>query len=249
MKEPFYGSRLKIERAVHHINNLLVEAGKIVDQNPYMIHIGKDVNGKGDLLKLDTSRTLPDYLLCILGDAFHNLRTSLDFAMTDIVFKPAKYTKFPVFDTVDALKAAVCGGLKENASREIIDFIVDVVQPYKEGHGHVIWALHALDIQDKHRLLITHLDYTNIRGICAVDERGEKFTIPEWSISHPQVSTYLCEGHHNIKILDHGKAEVRTMFGEGPMHGKFIRPVLDEMTEIVTDTIDRLRSVYLASVK
>lgn len=250
MTSPFYGARLKVERAEHHINNLYLEAFRFMEKNPYIVYAHPDLEGRGDVIKLEGVDALPDPLVLVLGDALHNLRSALDHALIATAINPTPRTMFPVRNTVQELKAAISGGLKEHAPAEIIDFIVNVIQPYKGGNGEAIWGLHGLDIDDKHKLLIAHLEYTHITGLRAIDDKGENFAIPDWLIVHPHIAPYLCDGHHNIQITDHGKVMRHVKFGDGmALEGELILPTLRNMSKIVSGAIDGLETVFLALAK
>ena len=248
---PFHGARLKVKRAKEHIDDLYGRLRAFNAAGSYVVHIEHDTHTGDDFLKLETGQPVPEDFLLITGDAIHNLRTALDFVLNEIEFATTgtmtKYTKFPVFDTRDELEAAINGGLKVKAPKAILDFIMDVVQPYKGGNGDFIWALHALDIEDKHRLLIAKTQLTHIMGICAQDDRGEEFQIPSWLIVEPHIAPYRCVGHRNIKITNKGMAAYLVAFGQGmPMQGKLIPQVLNQFEEIVSGTLDGIERMLLA---
>ena len=186
----FHGARLKIERAKQHVRDLnAILAG--INTNPHSVLVEANPDTGCDFLKFEPSEAVPEQFMCIAGGALHNLRTALDFVANDIEFshtgKRTKHTKFPVSDTRDELVAAVNGGFKHKAPERIIHFIVDVVQPYEAGDGKAIWALHALDIEDKHKLLVPHVEFQWLRRIRYKDESGEEFELPEWATTsnHP----------------------------------------------------------------
>jgi hypothetical protein len=125
---------------------------------------------------------------------------------------------------------------------------VDSIQPYERGIGEPLWALHALDIEDKHRLLIAKKDVTHIRTIYCKDGSGEYFTVTEWAMIHPNTSIYPCIGHKNVQIADKGKASFGIVFGNGmPFCGKAILPTLRNLSHFVGGTIDSIERVFLAT--
>jgi hypothetical protein len=142
--------------------------------------------------------------------------------------------------------AACNGGLKKKAPKEVLNFIVDSIQPYQRGIGEPLWALHALDIEDKHRLLIAKKDITHIRTIHCKDGSGEHFTVVEWALIHPAVSIYPT-GRKNVQVTDKGNASFGIVFGNGmPFYGKAILPTLGGLSHYVSRTIDSIERVFLA---
>src|ERR1035441_1200188 len=112
----FSSSRLKIERAEQHISDLQIQANAFAQANPHIIQIERHLHADCDVIKIEPAKPLPDRFMLILGDALHNLRTALDHAMHEVVFKWTPHTKFPVQGTLDGLKAFVNNGLKQNTT-------------------------------------------------------------------------------------------------------------------------------------
>jgi hypothetical protein len=95
----------------------------------------------------------------ITGDIIHNLRSCLDHLAWQLVDanggKPSSHTMFPIFEDPTAptdYKSRIERILK-GASPDAIK-LVQSLHPYKGGNDG-LYALHRLDITDKHRLLIT----------------------------------------------------------------------------------------------
>ena len=252
MTKPFHGAKLKIERANQHINDLYQQSRKFSNTRPYSISVENNTETGDSFLKISTDQAAPESLLLIVGDVIHNLMCALDFTMNDIEFATqgvrTKHTKFPIYDTRNDLVVACNGGLKKKAPKAIIDFIVDAVQPYKGGRGEPLWSLHALDIEDKHRLLIAKKDVTHIRTIHCKDGRGEDFTVTEWALVHPKISVYPCFGHNNVQVTDKGEASIGIVFGDGmPIYGKAVLPTLRDLSHFVSGTINSIEKVFLAA--
>jgi hypothetical protein len=97
----------------------------------------------------------------IVGDALHNLRSTLDHLAWQLVLEagsaPTSSTSFPIFD--DAAKygrgaLSKLAGMRQSA----IDAIA-AIKPYKGGND-TLWRLHRLNNVDKHRLVIS-VGFTN----------------------------------------------------------------------------------------
>jgi hypothetical protein len=257
MTKPFHGARLKIERANQHIKDLYRQSREFSNTRPYNISVENNPETGDSFLKISTGEPAPDKMLLTVGDAIHNLRSALDFVMSDIEFETTgardPHTHFPIRPTRDELVNAINGRLKKKgqwAPKTILDFIVDTVQPYETGRGKPLWALNAIDIEDKHRLLIAKKDVTHIRTIHCKDGSGENFTVTEWAMIHPSVSIYHCFGRKNVQITDKGEASIGIVFGDGmPFYGKAILPTLANLSHFVSGTINSIERVFLASLK
>src|SRR5450756_29474 len=130
MKQQFYGARLKVDRARYHTSDLYRKAATFMAANPYVVHIDRESDARGDVLKLEGVAAFPDPLLLVLGDALHNLRSALDHALIATAVNSTEHTKFPIRNTAEELRSAVKGGLKDCVPGKVVKYIVDVVQPY-----------------------------------------------------------------------------------------------------------------------
>ena len=160
----FKGPLLKAERAEHHIGHLEKIFAAYKDANLEAFN-NKRFGSRGEELRT-FGLPLPDHTPTVLGDALHNLRASLDHAYCILVEANGgqvnEYTKFPFAKKHGArndLKASIEGHAKNgNApSRAVIDYIFDTIQPFVDGAGADLVAIHVLDIADKHMILLpTH---------------------------------------------------------------------------------------------
>ncbi len=249
MSDLFHGARLKIQRAKRHIQELLSLLVR-VQAHSHTVHVETDIDTGYDSLNIELGKAVPEEFMCIAGDAMHNLRTALDFVANEIEFlttgQRTKHTKFPVCDTRDELVAVINGGFVRKAPKGIIDFIVDVVQPYESGDGKCIWALHALDIEDKHRLLIPHVQFQWVRHIRYKDESGAMFEFPEWAATGAHTPKFPT-GKRNVEVTDKGHATISIVFAHGlPMGGRHIFPTLNDLAAFVDRTIFSIEKEFLA---
>lgn len=203
MSELFHEARLKIERAKEHINYLNLIAGDFAETKSHEVFIEHDPEGGDDLLKVRAG-LIPDDFSLILGDAAHNLVAALDYTVNEIEFHTrgfrSKYTKFPMYETRDALKAAVNGGFKEKAPEQVIDCIVDVVQPYLGGDNAILYCLHTIEMEDKHRLLIPKLELKFVEGIVIENDAGVEIPIPIWLVVDQKIALQPIKGCRNAKV-------------------------------------------------
>jgi hypothetical protein len=250
MTKPFHGARLKIERTNQHINDLHLQWREFSKTSPYSVLVNEDPETGDGILQISMDQPAPEGILLIVGDALHNLRSALDYAMSDIEFDTTgardPHTAFPIRRTRNELVNSVNGGLKHKVPKSVIDHILNTVQPYSRGMGEPLLSLHLLEIQDKHRLLIAKKDITHIRSIHCKDGGGKYFTVSEWAVIHPKASTYRCAGHKDVQIADKGKASFGIVFGDGmPFYGKPILPTLRDLSHFVSGTLDSVERVFM----
>jgi hypothetical protein len=245
----FTASRLKIERAKHHINDL---HQRMLDfaTDVHVLSIYHDAQQGCDVLQVRITKSLPLEFAAVIGDALHNLKSALDIAINSIIGDRLKsfdsYSRFPIRETREAVEAAVNGALIKKASKAVTSFIVDSVKPYRGGND-AIWALHNLNILDKHRLLLPVMQLQAILDIGAEDDRGCKVPIGTWLITKWRTAYYPCFGMSNVKITNQGKAALTIFFDNGlPMEGQSVLPTLLQLAELVTGVIDGIEEVFLA---
>ncbi len=176
----FRGSKLKIERAKEHIDQLNVEIGKFAKLNPYFVvvepsfQIGEaKPNTKRCSLTVRIRKPIPERLLLIAGDAFHNLRSALDFLAGDLVRlngRNGDNARFPFATDPKHLIDRIASTEIDKAGKKIVDIVL-ALEPYKGGAGKNLRALHDLDIEDKH---ISILQATPVPNNCKF---GDEFNL------------------------------------------------------------------------
>ena len=120
MPETFEGSRLKIERAEYHISDIDDRINELIHSGPHGVSIHTDPNTGYDVIQANVIDVVPEDFALVIGDALHNLKAALDFAVNEVVFRRLKrydaHARFPVRETREKLIAAVNGGLVKQAS-------------------------------------------------------------------------------------------------------------------------------------
>jgi len=148
-------ARSKIERAKKHISDFDVERVAFLGTNPYIVIPKFNPEANVTQSVLGPLPTLPVNLALIAGDAAHSLRIALDYLACELVRSGGitpKNVYFPICETPEKYESESPGKTKGMpiAAKEAIDRIA----PYQGGND-ALWALHSLDVTDKHRLLIT----------------------------------------------------------------------------------------------
>ena len=98
---------------------------------------------------------LPDSIPLTIGDAVHNLRSALDILMFGMIgdraVKPDS-VQFPFAKRKDTLVSTMKNRETELAGKKVVAEI-EALEPYYGGNKWLS-SLHALDIADKHKLII-----------------------------------------------------------------------------------------------
>jgi hypothetical protein len=159
----------KLERAKEHIVNLQETWRRFADGHGYPVEADDDPKTGYRTYKIGAVAPIPENIPVILGDAVHNLRSSLDHLIYRLVsvytngLGPFTHLYFPIgADAVsfeDGLKrASECKtkptGVVQRLGPAAIKAIRSI-EPYPGGRGELLWQLHKLDILDKHCLLLT----------------------------------------------------------------------------------------------
>ena len=156
------GVLLKIDRTKAHLYDFDANARLITGACQKAIVRQHDEQRSEHVFRFDRVPVVPSVLSAIIGDAIHNLRVSLDHLAWQLVIaaggQPGPDTSFPVLRTAPTpdrwglsrpqIRPGVPMALRE---------ILEEVQPYqraKPAH-HDLAVLHELDINDKHRELLT----------------------------------------------------------------------------------------------
>jgi hypothetical protein len=157
MADPLGGPGSKIARARKHLDDLASETRAYLRSQPPPIALLSETTSHGTLiLRLRLQRRIPDALPLILGDCVHNLRSALDILACDIIRHAGgtitQDSGFPIVGDAARLPAAITKRLQGAGSSA--QNAVAACQPFK-GADNPLWALHQLDIVDKHRVLLT----------------------------------------------------------------------------------------------
>lgn len=156
-----FGISEKIKRAKKHICNLESEIPKFLDGKPYKVASKNHPQlPYATTFFVEKADPTPPVIPIISGDAIHNLRSTLDhlaWQLTEVSGgKPGTKTAFPIFDPAKFESKKEETKFFEGKIKDLRPPIQDAIRsikPYKGGNDS-LWAIHHLDIVDKHRLLI-----------------------------------------------------------------------------------------------
>src|ERR1700675_2981415 len=149
----FDGARLKIKRANHHIADLETQFTAFTAEN--LPHLSIQTNPeRGQPYVLVSYGKEPPCadLALIIGDAIHNLRTSLDHLTWELVGKGGqnRHLCLPTGDKRVNFEAS-CQGIV-TPSQAVKD-IFKSLEIFPGGKGDAIYRLNRLDNADKHTIL------------------------------------------------------------------------------------------------
>jgi hypothetical protein len=257
----FEGPRLKVNRADQHISDLNALFETLKNGELYTIFAEEQPNPRGKFYSLGVRKIaeLPCKFPLILGDAIHNLRTALDLAMCEMVIadkgKPTHRTRFQFAETAKKLETTLQEGSLQCLKPDIVRTIVDKIRPYDAGGDNALLGLHALDIRDKHTLLIPVLSIAeaHIKELLAVSDefgvlstwRSERWIIGADNVLHaqgfgvPVPVQFKFQGQYAIPtdvIFDRGQA----------FEGKSVIPTLHQLSQLVRGILDTLERTFLA---
>lgn len=248
MSTLFRDARLKIERAVKHIEDF--HSAAIARECTYTVTIEHHPETGAQSLVHEfpnLEKALFDLSL-IAGDAIHNLHSALDFAWYSAISRhlPDKIsdsTKFPVRRTRQDLEATLRGIEVDTRCKPLFDCIVSVIQPFKGGDNEVIWTLHDLDISDKHLLLLELDPLGHVRGIAIRDKDGQTSR----GSSMPAKGTegrYIIDFESGIQVEDKGKLSVTVTLPEAGIFKPVpVEDLLSDFANFVLYTVKLLENI------
>ncbi len=228
----FRDSRLKIERAEKHISDLQTA---ILETD--FCRVFTDYNAESQESRIIAECSpVPAALTLITGDALHNLRTALDYLVSEMALTisggESEHIKFPIGKTREKLIASLSPIRKTRM--DVADHILSVVKAYKGGND-ALWTLHALDITDKHRLLIAHIQTAGIGGVQAKIKGRKLFTVP-WSVFFDG-RFCLAKVQGEIENYRYDKPAGEILFDEGMITTEPVIPTLlgirDEVLRVI----------------
>jgi hypothetical protein len=237
---PYGNAMLKIERANKHIDEFKERLFASSDRYGPSLYMNGNT-GEQILYYSPSDGFLRGELALIAGDAVHNLRSALDIAWVEIVNTVGKgatgTTYFPI--TLHHPRKWLESVLTENAgidpSSRIFHFLVNDVKGYKGGDGDIL-ALHNLDINDKHFLLIPMLTNTGVKGVELEypDGTADIFDIILPADGSPYQRVVPLES----KLKNHGEVNFCVTFGKGTSCENLeIIPTLETLSQKVWEII------------
>lgn len=159
--------RQRLEWAKAQVTVLGVETQIFFESKPYTIRIEFDTDGF--VYKLKYTHPMPDSIPIAIGAVVHAVRSSLDHLAVALA-KRNGATKtndvyFPISSNEDAFFNGRKSGIKKINRLSIADIeVIKKLKPYKGGND-ALYAIHQLDLLDKHNRLIKTAGFIGSVGV------------------------------------------------------------------------------------
>jgi len=252
--KPFSQARLKHVWANQHIRQLKAHWEAFL-KTDFCQLVVKDQPDGGQTLSVVSVNSLPAEIPLALGDAIHNLRCALDYTVNELLGWKDTHLTFPMGKSREELESSFrtepeIVGRKtrrkgRNAAIEVAipgigEFILNEIRPYEAGESF-LWPIGRLDGRDKHSLLIPLLIPQTISGINAVDKNNNRLVDSTVTVGPGGTVNMVSFGAGGLKIESYGKPTAEIFFNEtGVIEGQPVFPALIQMSQAVSETIDRI---------
>ncbi len=150
---------LKVEWAYKHIEELHSALDAFINSDPYSVSVKTNPETGHHIYYVSKISDVSPDILLLAGDILQILRSALDYLVYALVIAnngtPTKQTGFPIFDNFPLTpdqQTAFAGKIK--GMRDDAKSMIQSLDPYK-GRNNPLWRLHALNIIDKHRFILT----------------------------------------------------------------------------------------------
>ncbi len=255
-EELHYAPSLKLERAVHHINDLNTRVRAFLAGKPFKL-VERINRQAGEVsYRVKKEKPIPPAFSLIVGDAVHNLRAALDLAMFGIAGHLDPKINFPFAKKAEGLPTAIKDGRVKVAGKKVVEAVTKL-EPYLAGNTGLA-LVHALDIQDKHRLLILSGQRPVFTGVgddimaTLVREKIKRYGRLVILDGPEDVDLVTVKRSYVLRDLPNTEKETQPQptfvvtFGEGEvMEGIPVVETLERMTNDTRDAVDRVIDAYL----
>jgi len=157
---PIWSTRVKLDRAEKHLQDLDAEISAFIARNPYRLFCDEDSEPAIKIYRIKVIEPIPSHWSAAIGDVIHNIRAALDCLATSLVWRAGHTSNsavedayFPIRANAAGLGDRACSAFFKRIGADAEKFI-RAIEPYKGGKGELLWILSKLDILDKHRALI-----------------------------------------------------------------------------------------------
>ncbi len=257
MSDPLSSARIKIDRAKKHFAEIDAAIAAFEARDPFYVETDKESDPRYEIYRFRQREAIPPTWGAIVGDCAHNLRSALDHLAVALVVQgggtPTQYTSFPIgrdeADFRSRLKSRLNG-----ASAQAIA-LIEGLQPYS-GADNPIFALHSLDILDKHENLVPVAAANSRRGFkIDIRQPGTEHYPPARMLRGPplerkfplkdgdELGSYLRESGDNIEDNSEFEFEFEISFGKAQIFdGEAVRPTLTKLVDLTEGIIKAFAS-------
>jgi hypothetical protein len=243
---------LKLERAKHHISDLNAKCSRFYDSLRTTFFIEDDTKTHKRTLRVRVDQAIPNSFSLIIGDAIHNMRSALDHLTWDVLkpFKPIpNRVQFPFCKTIKSFESVLKDRQILIAADQIIRKFRNL-KPYPGGND-ILYALHVLDIADKHPLVVPVIsnfcfdvfDPRKFDPSAPAGMRREKIAFNIFKDNRLAVWGYdpTVSWTHPKQIKNINVAAQIVLPKEAPFGGKSVPAILQRMAMEVSSVIRKFR--------
>jgi hypothetical protein len=156
----------KVERAKAQINDLNTAIESFFETTPYEVISESYLERDEEARRFQLTRKLPHDINVRVGEILHNLRSSLDQMLAEIVQRTADRTEtkveFPFGRSVDEFETAL---RKQKKLPTDAAALIRALKPYRGGDP-LLWLLHSANRKDKHRMGLVPVNLRT-EGFCS----------------------------------------------------------------------------------
>lgn len=250
-KKVFASSWAKLDRADEHIKAYKSAMDSIMNEKFYDVRVEDEPGTLNRLLKAYKNKEIPLSNSTILGDAFFQIRSSLDHLAVGLaLLNKAESTKsvyFPFAKSKEEFERPFIQKKIKKLSSKHKKMICNL-QPYQGGND-LLWSINAACNADKHNLLLAIIPFQ--KGISGgeakvtkwgdADDKGtgiELFNPKDWS--NAENGILLAKIPPNVRLEMNLELKVEIVFGEIELlKGNPVYTNLKKMSNLVRQILEK----------
>jgi hypothetical protein len=235
----FLNSREKLVRAATHIEQIAKTFDDYLTGG--LVHL-QAVTEPGDMqiMKVIAEGPPPRMLPLMIGDAFHNLRCSLDHLTSELLRTKDKVSKttFPMHMKQGNLKDLLDKSPITAAYPQIADVIMNL-EPYEKDEPG-LWHIGHFDNIDKHNLILPTIVVSGVEGACFETDGCVNFGVSLFVEGTGECRGVGHESKTPFVITDPGRVRGALTFpAPGRLRGLNVVAVLAQLTELTHRAINK----------
>lgn len=240
----FEDAKLKHAWACEHMQELRAEIDNFIQKNRHAIVIETDSDTGDTAITVSFKDPIPPAIPLWIGDAAHNLKTALDYALWELIGldrgRQHSQLYMPSGDDQKSYEG-LCKGISTPRA-DTKEFLVGLRNHGGPGGKVFLRALHLLDRKEKHTVLtplagasrIPHLKIKNSEGVVIEETKNCSFLMEEDGRTHIKV------GRGNaVELFEQADTTIEIFLAEfPPMPGpQPALPMLNFMANAVAETL------------
>lgn len=179
-------------RASEHARELDTITAAFLDRNPHEILAEFNPASTEYIFKVRVREQPPAIIGILAGEVAHGLRSALDYAVGELIASNCgappsaqQNFEFPIFSS----PAKYSDRLRKNAGLPSTALpLLEAMQPYHSANGDrgaLLWQLHRLDIEEKHRQLVAAAGGLGTMRLAHTGKGGTAaFAVPDQPLTH-----------------------------------------------------------------